>query len=133
MKYTNRAIGSCVLTTTQDETIAQLMGTIEAYKLQLLDDRFIEEIIRAKAFDSEKESHEDLVAMVGDMAKKCVGSPLAATALRSLLHTKTSIQDTKTSVEESKVVLRRSTICDDETGILPILKPSYNELPSQMR
>jgi hypothetical protein len=96
MKYTNRAIGSCVLTTTQDETIAQLMGTIEAYKLQLLDDRFIEEIIRAKAFDSEKESHEDLVAMVGDMAKKCAGSPLAATALGSLLHTKTSIQDTKT-------------------------------------
>jgi hypothetical protein len=125
-------IGSCVLTTTSDEKIAQLMGTTEACKLKLLDQSFIEEIIRTNAFDLEKESPKELVAMVGDMAKKCAGSPLAATALRSLLRTKTSIEDTNTSVEEWKVVLRRRTICD-ETGILPILKLSYNELPSQMR
>jgi hypothetical protein len=122
-----------VLTTTRDEEIAQLMGTTEAYKLQLLDESFIEEIIMTKAFHSKKESPKDLVARVGDMAKRCAGSPLAATVLRSVPYTKTSIEDTNTSVEEWKTVLRRNTICDDETGILSILKLSYNELPSQMR
>jgi len=64
--------------------------------------------------------------MVGEVAKRCAGSPLAATALGSLL-------GTKTTEEEWKYVLRRSSICDEENKILPVLKLSYNGLPSYMR
>jgi hypothetical protein len=123
----NGGMGSCVMTTTRDKTIAEFMGTTKAHQLGFLDKGFIEEIIKTKAFTSEKERPaEELVQMVGAMANKCSGSPLAATALGSVLHT-------KHSAEEWEAILNRSTICDEETGILPILKLSYNVLPSQMR
>jgi hypothetical protein len=121
-------LGSCVLTTTRDKAIAKFMGTTKAHALGFLDKGVLKEIIETKAFVSEKDSHVKvlLVKMVGDMAEKCSGSPLAATALGSVLRTRHSI-------EEWEAVLNKRTICDEETGILPILKLSYNVLPSQMR
>nr|CAB3455846.1 unnamed protein product [Digitaria exilis] len=83
--------GSSVLTTTRDEAVAKLMmgtsTTQEAYKLESLDDVSIGKIIKKKAFGSkqEKDRPSDLVNMVCEVAKKCAGSPLAATALGSLL------------------------------------------------
>jgi Leucine-rich repeat (LRR) protein len=122
--------GSSVLTTTRDEAVAKLMmGTaLGAYKLGSLDEESIEKIVKARAFSStqEKEWSGELVNMVGEVAKRCAGSPLAATALGSLLGTKTSKQ-------EWDAVLHTSTICDEENGILPVLKLSYNCLPSYMR
>ncbi|KAL6606253.1 hypothetical protein ACP70R_041906 [Stipagrostis hirtigluma subsp. patula] len=118
--------GSSVVTTTRDANIAQIVGTTEAFNIGRLDDKYIEEIIKITAFGSEKEERSEQVKMVGDVAKRCAGSPLAATALGSVLCT-------KISVEEWKAVLSKSTICDEETGILPILKLSYNELPSHMK
>nr|TKW30769.1 hypothetical protein SEVIR_2G060000v2 [Setaria viridis] len=106
-----------------------MMGTTEgAYKLGSLDEESLGKIIKARAFGSkqEKEWPGELVNMVGEVAKRCAGSPLAATALGSLL-------GTKTSKEEWKDVLNGSTICDEENGILPVLKLSYNCLPSYMR
>jgi hypothetical protein len=118
--------GSAVLTTTRDLVVGELMGTTEAYRLKSLEQRFIIDIIMAKAFSSKREQHAKLVKMVDDIAKRCAGSPLAAAAVGSLLRT-------KTTVEEWRALLSKSTICDDETGILPILKLSYNGLPSHMR
>ncbi|XP_025800726.1 putative disease resistance protein RGA4 [Panicum hallii] len=121
--------GSSVLTTTRDEAVAKLMmGKTEgAYKLESLGAYFIEKIIKTTAFSSKEEEWPgELVKMVGDVAKRCSGSPLAATALGSVLRT-------KTTEEEWDAVLNKSTICDEENGILPVLKLSYNCLPSYMR
>ncbi|PUZ68672.1 hypothetical protein GQ55_2G047800 [Panicum hallii var. hallii] len=121
--------GSSVLTTTRHKAIAKLMmGKNEgAYELESLGAYFIEKIIKTRAFSSKEEEWPgELVKMVGQVAKRCAGSPLAATALGSLLRT-------KTTEEEWKSVLRRSSICDEENGILPVLKLSYNGLPSHMR
>ncbi|XP_025800718.1 putative disease resistance protein RGA4 isoform X2 [Panicum hallii] len=121
--------GSSVLTTTRDEAVAKLMmGKTEgAYKLESLGAYFIEKIIKTRAFSSKEEEWPgELVKMVGQVAKRCAGSPLAATALGSLLRT-------KTTEEEWKSVLRRSSICDEENKILPVLKLSYNGLPSHLR
>ncbi|RLM85441.1 putative disease resistance protein RGA4 [Panicum miliaceum] len=120
--------GSSLLTTTRDDKVAQLMGTAEVKNLKSLDEIYIKEIIETKAFGSKQveQRPRELVDMVGDVAKRCSGSPLAATALGSVLRTKTSKQ-------EWDAVLNRSTICDEENGILPVLKLSYNCLPSYMR
>nr|WIC83012.1 Bph14 [Oryza sativa] len=120
--------GSSVLTTTRDQAVAQLMAPAqEVYDLKNLNESFIEEIIKRSAFNSEQERPPpELLEMVGDIAKKCSGSPLAATALGSTLHT-------KTTKKEWDAILSRSTICDEENGILPILKLSYNCLPSYKR
>ncbi|KAI4965089.1 hypothetical protein ZWY2020_057514 [Hordeum vulgare] len=106
-------MGSAVLTTTRDKRVAEIMGADRAaYNLNALEDRFIKKIIEARAFTMDKQKPAELVEIVDEIVKKCCGSPVAATAL---------------------AISSRSSICTDETGILPILKLSYNDLPAHMK
>ncbi|XP_034584721.1 putative disease resistance protein RGA3 [Setaria viridis] len=118
-------VGSAILTTTRDKEIAQLMGTVEEHGIARLDNKFIKEIIEAKAFISQERKPADLAGLVDDIVERCAGSPLAAKALGSVLRGKTT--------EEWKAVLSKSIAHNKDDQILPILKLSYDDLPSHMK
>ncbi|XP_022681093.1 disease resistance protein RGA2 isoform X2 [Setaria italica] len=118
-------VGSAILTTTRDKKIAQLMGTVKGHDIAHLDNKFIKEIIEAKAFISQERKPTDLAGLVDDVVERCAGSPLAAKALGSVLRGKIT--------EEWKAVLSKSIAHNKDDQILPILKLSYDDLPSHMK
>ncbi|CAL5010379.1 unnamed protein product [Urochloa decumbens] len=120
--------GSVILTTTRDAKVAHIMsgGKVEAYNLGNLDDVFLKEILEERAFILKKPEFNKLEDIVSEIVKRCGGSPLAATAIGAML-------STKTSKDEWMAVLKKSNICNEETGILPILRLSYDNLPLHMK
>ncbi|KAK8458700.1 hypothetical protein SEVIR_3G424400v4 [Setaria viridis] len=118
-------VGSAILTTTRDKEIAQLMGTVEEHGIARLDNKFIKEIIEAKTFISQERKPADLAGLVDDVVERCAGSPLAAKALGSVLRGKTT--------KEWEAVLSKSIAHNKDDQILPILKLSYDDLPSHMK
>ncbi|XP_025820780.1 putative disease resistance protein RGA4 [Panicum hallii] len=120
--------GSALLTTTRDAKVAQIMsgGKVQPHKLENLDDAFLKEILERRAFNLQKPEFTKMEDIVNEIVKKCHGAPLAAKATGSML-------STKTSKDEWMVVLKKSSICNEETGILPILKLSYDNLPLHMK
>ncbi|KAF7040278.1 hypothetical protein CFC21_050191 [Triticum aestivum] len=118
--------GSAILMTTRDERVAQIMGTAQAHQLVKMDKKDLLAIFEKRAFGLNEQKPDELVQIGKEIVDRCHGSPLAAKALGSML-------SNQKSVEEWGAVLKKSSICDEESGILPILKLSYNDLPAHMK
>ncbi|KAG2549971.1 putative disease resistance protein RGA4 [Panicum virgatum] len=120
--------GSAVLTTTRDSEVARIMtmGVAQAYSLETLGEKYMKEIIQSRAFRLQMTSSDELDDIVNKIVHRCGGSPLAAKAFGSML-------STRTTMNQWKDILAKSNICNDRTGILPVLKLSYDDLPSHMK
>ncbi|CAM0878424.1 unnamed protein product [Alopecurus aequalis] len=120
--------GSAILMTTRKANVAKIMKTCvdDSHNLGQLHKLFLKEIFENRAFCLRKPNAPELSDVVEKILDRCVGSPLAAKAFGSMLSNKTSMKDWKN-------ILNRSNNSSDKTGILPILKLSYDDLPSHMK
>ncbi|CAM0878423.1 unnamed protein product [Alopecurus aequalis] len=120
--------GSAILMTTRKARVAQIMRTCvdDSHNLGELHKLFLKEIFENRAFCLRKPNAPELSDVVEKILDRCVGSPLAARAFGSMLSNKTSMKDWTD-------ILNRSNTCNDKAGILPILKLSYDDLPSHMK
>ncbi|TKW02455.1 hypothetical protein SEVIR_8G246001v4 [Setaria viridis] len=120
--------GSAVLTTTRDAEVARIMtmGVAEAHNIENLSDEHLKEIVQSRAFSLQNPNMEEQDGILSGFVRRCVGSPLAAKAFGSML-------SNRTSITEWKDVLAKSDICSEKTGILPILKLSFDDLSSDMK
>jgi hypothetical protein len=120
--------GSIILTTTRNAKVAQIMsgGKVQPHNLANLGDEFLKEILERRAFILKKPEYAKLEDVINEIVKRCHGSPLAAKAIGSML-------STRTSEGEWMAVLKKSSICNVENGIFPILKLSYDNLPLHMK
>jgi len=132
------ARGSRILVTTRNEvvartirqeSVAKIIGTVESYPLKGLDEDESWSLFKLKAFEKGQEpKNSNIVALGKEMVGKCSGVPLAITTIGSLLGSKNSEKEWL-SFKNNEL----SKISQEENGIIPTLKLSYDHLPSHLK
>eukprot|EP00268_Persea_americana_P060999 TRINITY_DN7655_c0_g1_i5.p1 TRINITY_DN7655_c0_g1~~TRINITY_DN7655_c0_g1_i5.p1 ORF type:complete len:1057 (-),score=191.91 TRINITY_DN7655_c0_g1_i5:214-3384(-) len=126
---TGGAEGSIVLVTTRSEAVSRLMRTICTHRLEGLSESDCWSLFKQRAFGEESlEAHSRLAEIGREVVKKCQGLPLAAKTLGGILAFKRDERDWKNILESELWDLPKNS---DE--ILPVLKLSYNHLPSHLK
>jgi len=119
--------GSSILVTTRLEIVASIMGTHPAHHLVGLYDDDIWSLFKQHAFGPNGKERADLEAIGKEIVRKCVGSPLAAKVLGSLLRFK-SEEHQWLSVKESEL-----WNLSEDNPIMSALKLSYFNLKLSLR
>ena len=117
-----------VIVTTRKEDIARKVSTTEPYKLQPLKDDICWKIIKRYSKFEQKHNRERLEQIGLDIAKKCGGVALAAQALGYMLQSKDL--PGWAEINNSDIWNESS---EDNGGVLPSLKLSYERMPPQLR
>nr|XP_023876824.1 putative disease resistance protein RGA3 [Quercus suber] len=122
----NQNNGNNILITTRKDNVAQIMKTSLIYKLEKLSEDECWLIFKEKAFANERiPVTPDLEDIGRKIAKRCGGNPLAASVLGGMMRFKEDksewllIQNSKTWDS-----------MDDNNGVFPILKLSFDHLPT---
>ncbi|XP_022684748.1 putative disease resistance protein RGA1 [Setaria italica] len=117
-----------VIVTTRKEDIARKVSTCTPYKLQPLNDNTCWEIIKRYSRFEDQHYQERLEKIGLDIAKKCGGVALAAQALGYMLQSKDL--SGWTEINNSDIWNESS---EDNGGVLPSLKLSYERMQPQLR
>ncbi|KAK4426587.1 putative disease resistance protein RGA1 [Sesamum alatum] len=121
------SMGSMVMVTTRIEKVALMMATIGVHQIGCLSEEDSWSLFKQRAFTT-GDGEENFVAIGKAIVKKCGGVPLAIKALGSLMRFKFH-ESEWLAVKESEIW----HLSDDENGILPALRLSYDNLVPQMR
>ncbi|KAL3812682.1 hypothetical protein ACJIZ3_013950 [Penstemon smallii] len=120
--------GSVLMVTTRIEKVAMMMATISVHHLRFLSEDDSWSLFGKRAFATGVNEDENLIEIGKGIVRKCGGVPLAVKALGSLMRYKIS-ESEWLAIKESEIW----QLSDDENGILPALRVSYDNLPLQMR
>ncbi|CAK9143124.1 unnamed protein product [Ilex paraguariensis] len=121
--------GSKIVVTTRNEGVASTMGSVPAYHLKELADADCLSLLAQHALGSRNlDAHPNLEVIGMDIVRKCQGLPLAAKTLGGLLRTKHSPNEWK-DVLDSEIW----DLPEHKSGILPVLRLSYHDLPAQLK
>ncbi|XP_034607162.1 putative disease resistance protein RGA4 [Setaria viridis] len=117
-----------VIVTTRNEDIARKVSTCTPYKLEPLNDYTCWEIIKRYSRFEVQHYQERLEKIGLDIAKKCGGVALAAQAIGYMLQSK----DLSGWTEINNSDIWNESF-EDNTGVLPSLKLSYERMQPQLR
>ncbi|CAK9175691.1 unnamed protein product [Ilex paraguariensis] len=121
--------GSKIVVTTRNEGVASIMGSVPAYRLNVLAESDCLCLLAQHALGTRNfDDHPNLGVIGKDIVKKCARLPLAAKTIGGLLRTKHSPKEWK-DVLNSKIW----ELTEHKSGILPALRLSYQHLPSQLK
>ncbi|XP_062006430.1 disease resistance protein RGA2-like [Rosa rugosa] len=123
-------LGSKILVTTRNHSVASIMGTVQPYNLAGLSYEHCLSLFRKSAFkEGDEKQHPHLFEIGKEIVKKCGGAPLAVRTLGSQLYSETDERRWKL-VRDSKIwELER----EGSGHILPALRLSYTQLPSYLK
>lgn len=120
--------GSKILVTTRSKTVAKITGSVAAYNLCGLSEENCFSLLLKCAFRETGNCHPNLLVIGKEIVKKCGGVPLAVRTLGSLLYLKRDERDWL-RIRDSDIWKIEQT----ENDILPLLRLSYDQLPSSLR
>ncbi|TYG38716.1 hypothetical protein ES288_D13G246200v1 [Gossypium darwinii] len=129
LRSTDGFLSSKIIVTTRSLNVASIMSSIPPYILKGLSLEDCLTLFIKWAFNDGNERHYPNLIRIGEeIVKKCKGVPLAVRTLGSLLFQKTD--------ESDWIYIRENEIWrlkQNENDILPVLKLSYNHLPSHLQ
>lgn len=121
--------GSKVIVTTRSERVASIMGTVPSCHLKCLSEDHCWKLFKQRAFGlGRAEEAPRLVTIGKEIIKKCGGVPLAAKLLGSMMAFKRGDREWL-AVRDSEIW----ELPEDEIGIIPALRLSYDHLPSRLK
>ncbi|KAF7112526.1 hypothetical protein RHSIM_RhsimUnG0220100 [Rhododendron simsii] len=126
-----QAGGSRIVVTTRSKMVASIVGTrtLEPYELRgLSDDKCLDILVKWAFREGDESKHPNLVNIGKEIVVKCRGVPLAARTLGAFFFSKTNERDWL-FVRDKEM----SAIVQKENDILPILKLSYDQMPSYLK
>ncbi|KAL2959384.1 hypothetical protein AAZX31_18G264200 [Glycine max] len=119
--------GSRILITSRNKEVAHYAGTASPYYLPILNEDESWELFKKKIFGLE-ECPSDLEPLGRSIVKTCGGLPLAIVVLAGLVAKKE-----KSQREWSRIKKVSWHLTEDKTGVMDILKLSYNNLPGRLK
>ncbi|KAL4277937.1 hypothetical protein GQ457_03G034690 [Hibiscus cannabinus] len=119
---------SRVIVTTRSAKVATIVGTVSSHLLKGLSDDECWDLFKQRAFAHGQKDNPNLFPIGKQIVKKCGGVPLAAKTLGGLLRFKRETTEWL-CVQESDLW----NVCEEENGILPVLRLSYSRLPSHLK
>ncbi|KAL4616403.1 hypothetical protein ACB092_07G196500 [Castanea dentata] len=120
-------IGSKIIVTTRNSSVATTTGTAPTYNLKGLPPKDSLSLFLKFAFKEGQDHYPNLLEIGKEIVRKCKGIPLAIKTIAGILYSKVD--------EDEWKFVRDNEIwnLEQDGGILPALRLSYNQLPFHLK